>query len=74
MCNKQNKSMEVVYVIDWNWYPAFCLTFHLIGVHFQGELQQFGDVSKQKFKYGTIRTREITDIRLLHKLYVCFTL
>ena len=26
-------------------------------------------VSEQKFKYGHIRTREITDIRLLHEHY-----
>ena len=26
----------VVYVT--NWYPAFCLTFHLTGVHFRSEL------------------------------------
>ena len=33
-------------------------------------IQYAGDVSEQKFKYRPIRTREITDIRLLHVLYV----
>ena len=50
----------------------FRLTFHLTDVHFRGELQPVGDVSEQKFKYGPIRTREITDIRLLQELYVKF--
>ena len=58
---------EVVFVT--NSYPDFCLTFPLTGVHFQGELQRDGDVSEQKLKYRPIRTRQIIDIRLLHKLY-----
>ena len=49
-----------------------CLNFRLTGVHFRGELQHVGDVSEQKFKYEPIRIREITDIRLLHELYVIF--
>ena len=38
---------------------------------FQGKLQHAGDVSEQKFKYESIRTREITDIRLLYEMYGC---
>ena len=60
--------MEVIHVTKR--YPAFCLTFRLTGVHFRGELQRVGDVSEQKFKYGPIRTWEITDIKLSHELYV----
>ena len=37
---------------------------------FPGKLQHGGDVSKLKIKCGTIRTREITSIRLLDELYV----
>ena len=56
--------------------PAFCLLLNLTGVHFRGELQHVGDVSEQKSKYGPIRTREVTDVKLLHKLYakICFHL
>ena len=50
-------------------YPAFYLTFRLTGVHFRDELQHTGDVREHKFKYGPIRTWEITDIRLLYELY-----
>ena len=41
--------IEVIYVT--NRYPAFCLTFHLTGVHFRRELQPVGDVIEQKCKY-----------------------
>ena len=47
-----------------------CISVPLTGVHFRGELQHVSDVSKQKFNYGLIRTLEMTDIRLLHELYV----
>ena len=50
-------------------YPAFYLIFCLTGVHFRGDLRHIGDVSEHKFKYGPIRTKEITEIRLLHELY-----
>ena len=63
--------LEVVYVTNININPAFCLTFHLTGVHFRGKLHHVGDVSEQKFKYGPIRTLEITDIRFLYELYIC---
>ena len=39
-------SLEVVYVTIGN--PAFCLLLYLTGLHFRGELQEFGDVSEQK--------------------------
>ena len=48
---------------------SFLLHLYLTGVHFRRELQYVGDVSEQKFKYGPIRTLEITDMRLLHELY-----
>ena len=38
-------------------------------MHFRGELQHIGHAGKQKIKCGPIRTREVTDIRLLDKLY-----
>ena len=38
--------------------PAFFLALYLTGVHFRGELRHVGDVSKQKFKCRSIRTRE----------------
>ena len=44
---------EVVYVP--NWYPAFCLTFHLTGVHFLGKLQHIGDISEQKSRNPEIK-------------------
>ena len=47
----------------------FYLNFHLTGVHFPSELQNTGDVGKQKIKYGPIKTREITHIRLSEELY-----
>ena len=43
--------------------------FFLNDVHFQGESQQLGHVSEQKVMSGSIRTPEITDIRLLDELY-----
>ena len=43
-----NTPMQVVYVRIGN--PAFCLFLYLTGVHFQGELQQVGDVIEQKIK------------------------
>ena len=49
----------VVYVT--NLYPAFCLTFHLTGVLFWGELQHVGEVSEQMFKHGPIKTLEIKE-------------
>ena len=49
--------------------PAFCLTLYLTGVHFPGKLQHAGDVSEQKFKCRTIRTREIVGARLSEELY-----
>ena len=49
---------------------AFCLALHLTGVHFRGEFQHVGDVSKQKFKCRQIRTREIGGVRLPEALYV----
>ena len=45
--------------------------FHLTGIYFRGELQHVGHVGEQKIKCGPIRTREMNDIRLLDKLYVC---
>ena len=63
----QSQLYKVVYVTDW--YPTFCLTFHLTCVYLRGELQQVGDVGKQKIKCGPIRTREKTDIGLLDELY-----
>ena len=49
--------------------PAFCLALHLTGVHFRGKLQHAGDVSEQKIKCRSIRTREIRGARLLAELY-----
>ena len=48
---------------------SICMTVPLTGIHFRGELQHAGDVREQKLKHGLFRTREITDIRLLHELY-----
>ena len=62
--------LEVVYLT--NWYLTFCLTFYLYDVHFQGKLQYVGHVGEQKIKCGSMRTREITDIRLLHGLIHIF--
>ena len=59
--------LEVVYVTVGN--PDFCLAFYLTGVHFRGELQHIGHVGGQKIKYGPIRTREISSVRLQEKLY-----
>ena len=59
---------DAVYVT--NWYPALFLTFRLTGALFRGELQHVRDVSEQKFKYGSIKTQEVTDIRLLNELHV----
>ena len=39
--------------------PAFCLALYLTGVYFWGELQHFGDLSRQKIKGWPIRTRQI---------------
>ena len=44
--------------------PAFCLALYSAGVHFRGNLQYVGDVSEQKIKCQSIRTREIGDVRL----------
>ena len=41
---------EGVYVTIGN--AAFCLTLHLTGVHFRGELHLTGDVSEWKIKYA----------------------
>ena len=49
------------------WISNFLPHLRLTSAHFRGELQHVDDVSEQKFKYGLIRTREITDIRMLHK-------
>ena len=49
--------------------PAFCLNLYLTGVRFLGELQHFGDVSKQKIKCRPIRTREIGGATLSEELY-----
>ena len=38
--------------------PAFCLTLYLTRVHFRGELQHLGDVSKQKIKCRPVRLSE----------------
>ena len=54
--------IEVVYVITGN--QAFCLALYLAGVHFQGELQHVGHVSEPKIKCRSIRTREISGVRL----------
>ena len=62
--------LEVVYLT--NWYLTFCLTCYLYDVHFQGKLQYVGHVGEQKIKCGSMRTREITDIRLLHGLIHIF--
>ena len=50
--------------------PAFCMFLYLTGVHFRGELQHGGDVSQQKLKCQSIRTREIDGILLSDVLYV----
>ena len=39
--------------------PTFCLFLYLTGVHFRGELQHCGDVSRQKIKCQPIKTPEI---------------
>ena len=48
--------------------PAFCLALYLTGVHFRDELQRVGDVSEQKFKCRSIRTREIGGVTLSEAL------
>ena len=52
-----------------NWHANFCIDFHLTGVHFRQELQHTGHVGELKIMGEPIKTREITDIRLLDKLY-----
>ena len=65
-------------VTDWtlvyvtNCQPVFCLTFCLTGLHFRGELQHVGDITEQNFRYGPIRTLEITDIRLYRQYGPCY--
>ena len=59
---------EVLYVTIGN--PAFCLALYLIGVHFRGELQHFGQVGGQKIKCPLIGTREIGSVRLQEELYL----
>ena len=44
--------------------PAFCIALYLTGVRFRDKLQDIGDVSEQKIKFGPIRTREIGGVRL----------
>ena len=41
----------------------------MTGVHFRGELQHVGDVSKQKIKCRPIRSREIGGVTLSDVLY-----
>ena len=41
----------------------------LTGVYFQGKLQHIGDVSEQKIKCRSLRTREIGGARLQDELY-----
>ena len=48
---------------------AFCIFLYLTGVHFRGELQHGGDVSQQKIKCRSIRTREIGGATLSDVLY-----
>ena len=50
--------------------PVFCRASYLTGVHFRGELQHVGDVSEQKFKCQSIRTREIGGVKLSEEMYV----
>lgn len=38
---------------------TFCLTFALTGVQFRGELQQVGEVNKEKIKSRSIKIGEI---------------
>ena len=40
------KLQEAVYVTNGN--PSFCLALGLIGAHFQGKIQHFGDVMSKK--------------------------
>ena len=56
------REYEVVRVTIGN--PALRLALYLTGVHFRAELQHFGDVSEQKIKYRSIRTREMGGVRL----------
>ena len=66
--SKYFSNKECVYVTIGN--PAFCLFLNLTGVHFQGELQHSGDVSQQKIKCRSTRTREIGGVSLSNVLYV----
>ena len=59
--------MEGVYETIWN--PAFCLVLCLTGVHFRGELQHVGDVSKPKIKCRPIRIQDIGGAPLSDVLY-----
>ena len=52
--------IEVVHVTIGN--PAFCLSLHLTGVYFRGELQHAGHVGEQKIKFRSIKTREIAGV------------
>ena len=56
------KYLECVSVTIEN--PALCLTLYLTGALFRGELQHVRDVSEQKIKCRSIRTREIGSVRL----------
>ena len=58
----------------WLQNPAFCLALYLTGVHFQGELQHFGPMGRQKIKCLPIRTWEIAGVRLQDKYMVDDTL
>ena len=59
----------MVYVTIGN--PAFCLFLYLTGVHFWGELQHGGDISQQKIKCRSVRTREIGGVSSSDVLHAC---
>ena len=60
-----------VYMLCCSFGGSFSIFLYLTGVHFREALQHGGDVSQQKIKWRTIRTREIGGVSLSDVLYEC---